>query len=381
MLGLLDKVFKKNKDVEFMLDLDLIADKSSRVYMKKLAIDICADFLGRTISRSMFRVKDKDQYVKNELFYRLNVRPNKNMSASKFWQTFVYKLIYDNECLVIQTDDDDLLIADDFTKNEYAIFEDTFSNVVVKGYQFNRTFKQSDVFYIEYKNEKLTPLIDGLFTDYGELFGRTLRAQMRKNQIRATVDMDMIAAKTREQQQKLQEFIDNMYKAIAEKDVAIVPQQPGIEYQEKSGNGISGQSVEEVNKVTNGFLDQVAMAIGIPPSLLYGNMADIEKQTKNYMNFTVSPLLKMIQDEGNAKFFEKEEFLSGMQLDIQRASYQDIFDVATAVDKLRASGVFNGNELREKLGEEMVDDPMLDKYFITKNYQESSQALEGGEGE
>ena len=172
-----------------------------------------------------------------------------------------------------------------------------------------------------------------------------------------------------------------MYKAIAEKDVAIVPQQPGIEYQEKSGNGISGQSVEEVNKVTNGFLDQVAMAIGIPPSLLYGNMADIEKQTKNYMNFTVSPLLKMIQDEGNAKFFEKEEFLSGMQLDIQRASYQDIFDVATAVDKLRASGVFNGNELREKLGEERVDDPMLDKYFITKNYQESSQTLEGGEGE
>src|SRR5690606_1119898 len=123
---------------------------------------------------------------------------------------------------------------------------------------------------------------------YGELFGRILKAQMRKNQIRATVDMDMIAAKTREQQQKLQEFIDNMYKAIAEKDVAIVPQQPGVKYEEKSGNGISTHSAEEVNKVTEGFLDQVAMAIGIPPSLLYGDMADIKEQTKNYMNFTVS---------------------------------------------------------------------------------------------
>ena len=110
-------------------------------------------------------------------------------------------------------------------------------------------------------------------------------------------------------------------------------------------------------------------------------MADIKEQTKNYMNFTVSPLLKMIEDEGNAKFFTKEEYLNGKRLDIQRASYQNIFDVATAVDKLRASGVFNGNELRERLGEERVDDPMLDRYFITKNYQESSQAIEGGEDE
>lgn len=50
--------------------------------------------------------------------------------------------------------------------------------------------------------------------------------------------------------------------------------------------------MEEINKVTNGFLNQVAMAIGIPIALIYGEMADVEKQTKNYILFTVRPLLK-----------------------------------------------------------------------------------------
>ncbi|MBJ8113945.1 phage portal protein, partial [Bacillus cereus group sp. N6] len=86
--------------------------------------------------------------------------------------------------------------------------------VTVKEYQFKRSFKQSEVMHVRYRNDKLAPLIDGLFTDYGDLFGRILSSQKRKNQIRATVDMDMLAAKSKEHQSKLQEFIDNMYKAI-----------------------------------------------------------------------------------------------------------------------------------------------------------------------
>lgn len=378
MLGLFGKLFGRSKEFDIIFDADLF-NVSERAYMKRLAIDICASFLGRTISLSNFLIKNGDEYVKDELYYRLNVRPNKNMTASRFWQTVVYKLINDNECLIIQADDDDLLIADDFHHEEYAVFEDTFSEVKVKDYVFQRTFRQSEVLYLTYVNEKLTPLINGLYNDYGELFGRILSAQKRKGQIRGTVDVDITTAKNPETLKKLQEFIDNMYRAIREKDVAIVPQQRGFDYKETSNSQTSAFSVDEINKVTGGFLDQVAMAIGIPPSLLYGEMADIEKQTQNYITFTVNPLIKKIEDEANSKFFTKEEFLNGKRLYIQKAPYRDIFDIATAVDKLRASGVMTGNQLREEMGLERDDDPMLDKYFITKNYQESSQALEGGE--
>lgn len=378
IIGFLDTVFRRNKELEFIFDEELLPDMSSRIHMKRLAIEICASFLGRTISQSEFRVKNGKVYEKDELYYRLNVRPNKNMTSSTFWHTVITKLIYDNECLIIHSDDDDLLIADSFNHNEYAVLEDNFTNVLIKDYEFKRSFRQSEVIHLKYRNEKLTPLIDGLFSDYGDLFGRILSSQKRKNQIRGTVDVDMQVAKSEEMQNKLQTFIDKMYKAFGGKDIAIVPQQPGFKYNETSGGNASGPSVEEINKVTNGFLNQVAMAIGIPISLIYGDMADVEKQTKNYMMFTVSPLLKKICDEGNAKFFTMKEYLAGNKLEAKSISYNSLFDLANAIDKLISSSAFTGNEIRMEVGYEKSDDPNLDKHYITKNYAEMSTG-EGGE--
>ncbi|MED3102818.1 phage portal protein, partial [Bacillus thuringiensis] len=136
IIGWLDAVFKRNSEVGFMFDVEMFIEKANRVHMKRLAIDTCISFLGRTISQSEFRVKNGEEFEKDELYYRLNIRPNKNMTASTFWESFIYKLIYDNEALIIQADDGDLLIADDFEHNEYAVFEDTFTNVTVKDYQF-----------------------------------------------------------------------------------------------------------------------------------------------------------------------------------------------------------------------------------------------------
>ncbi|MFZ7933699.1 phage portal protein [Bacillus thuringiensis] len=378
IIGWISDVLNKNKEIKFMFDVDMFIDTANRVHMKRLAIDTCISLLGRTISQSEFRVKNGEEFEKNELYYRLNVRPNKNMTASTFWEIFIRKLVYDNECLAIQADDGDLLIADDFEHNEYAVYEDTFTNVTVKDYQFKRIFKQSEVIHLKYRNDKLSPLIDGLFADYGDLFGRILSSQKRKNQIRGVVDMDMIGAKTQEQVDKLQKFIDDMYQAIGKKDIAIVPQQKGIEYKEVYNGSANGPSVEEINKVTNGFLNQVAMAMGIPTALIYGEMADVEKQTKNYMLFTVKPLLKKISDEANVKFFEKEEYLLGKKIEVKAVSYQSIFDLATSIDKLISSSAFTGNEIRLEVGYEISDDPNLNTHHITKNYTKLTES-EGGE--
>ncbi|HHP1049502.1 MULTISPECIES: phage portal protein [Bacillus cereus group] len=378
IIGWLGSVFKRNKELDFILDLDIISDTANRLHMKRLAIDTCVSFLGRTISQSEFRVRNGKAFKIDELYYRLNVRPNKNMTASTFWERFVRKLIYDNECLVIQADDGDLLIADGFQHNEYAVFEDTFTDVRVKDYTFKRSFKQSEVIHLKYRNDKLSPLIDGLFADYGDLFGRILNSQKRKNQVRGTVDMEMTGSKTEENLAKLQKFIDDMYQAFGNKDIAIVPQQKGINYNEIYNGVANGPSVEEINKVTNGFLNQVAMAIGIPIALIYGEMADVEKQTKNYMLFTVRPLLKKLSDEANVKFFEMSEYLLGRKIEVKAVSYQSIFELATSIDKLISSSAFTGNEIRLEVGYEISDDPNLNTHHITKNYTKLTES-EGGE--
>lgn len=373
-MGLLD-IFKRNSELSQLYDFDIIEDTSKKIHMKKLAIQICVDMIAKTVSQSEFRVKNGKIILKDELYYRLNVRPNQNMTASTFWQELIHKLITDNEVLIVKADNNDLLIADSFDHTEYAVFEDTFKGVTVRNYTFNRSFKMSEVIYLKYTNERLSVLLDSLYADYGELFTKILGFQKRKGQIRGLVDIDAVLDKSKEGQERLQNYINKIYKAFSEKDIAVVPQQKGFKLEESKSQS-PAFPVEEVNKVTDGFLFQVANALGIPIALLKGEMADVEKQTRNYMLFCVDPILKKVKDEFCAKFISKNDYLSGKRMDIQRISYSNIFDVATAVDKLRASGIFNGNELREKLGEERVDDPLLDKYVMTKNYAE---VLEGGE--
>lgn len=378
-MGLLD-IIKKNSELEHLYDIELIGETSTRIHMKKLAIQICVNMIARTISQTEFYVKKNKKILKDEMYYKLNVRPNRNMSSSEFWQTVVHRMIHNNECLIVQSDSGDLLIAESFKRTEYAMIDDTFKEVKVRNYEFSRTFQMSDVIYIPYSNTNLTKLLDSLYTDYGELFGRIIEFQKRKNQIRGKVKIDGVNEKGEAFKVKLQNYINKVYEAFSTKSVALVPEQKGFSYEEIN-NSSQTQSVDEVNKVTDGFLNQVAKSLGIPIPLIHGDMAEVEKVTRNYMTFCIDPFLKTIKDEMNAKVIDKKDYLDGRKLESKRVSYSNMFDVATAVDKLRSSGVMSGNELREELGKEREDDPMLDKFVITKNYQESGEALKGGEKE
>ena len=372
-MGFLDAIFKRNSELSFMFDTEFFVSASTRIHMKHLAVETCANFLARTISQSEFLVKTNGAYVKDELYYKMNVRPNKNQSATEFWEQVIINMIYDNEVLIIQSDDEDLLIADDFTHNEYAVYEDTFTDVTIGDYTFKRVFKQSEVLHMRYANKNLQPLIDGLYKDYADLFSNVLGSQKRKNQIRSTVSVDSSVAKDAEKMGKLQAYIDKVYKSIRKNtDVAIVPEQPGFTYKEHA-SGTSNQSVDEINKITNGFLDQIAMAIGIPAGLLHGDLAGVKEITKSYTVFTVKPMLKKIRDECNSKFFTMKEYLSGSFLEVKIASYESIFDLAVAIDKLVSSGTFNRREIRGEAGFDTPDSEEFDKFYITKNYMEEGK--------
>lgn len=373
-MGFLKNPFSRNKEIIIVDDTDLY-DESTSTVSKRLAIESVIGFIARIIIQSEFRIKKNKKYVKDITYYKFNVKPNKNQTAAKFWHDIVHKVIYDGECLVIKSRTDDLLIAEDYNRKEFAVKEDVFSNVYVKGLMMSGTFTRSEVMFFEYGNEQLSKLVDSLFYDYGELISRMFETHKMKNQLRSTVDVESSFLKTEKGQRDLQNFIDRTYKAIKEKAIAIVPQQKGMEYKEHSKQTTSGQSVDEINKATDGFLDQVCHAVGLPPSLLKGDMADIENMTRNGMKFCVDPIIRIIHDELNMQFVEQSDYLKGERIQIKRISYRDMFDIAVAVDKLRSSSVANGHELRDEIGLEHSEDPIHDKYIRTKNYEDA----EGGD--
>lgn len=214
--------------------------------------------------------------------------------------------------LVIVSDDNQLLIADDFYRNEYALYEDTFSEVTIKNYTYQRNFKMSEVIYLQYNNEKLDKFTDGLFNDYGELFGRILEVSMRNNQIRAGVSIDQTGSygdkkdgNGRTDQEKIQAFVNKIYKSFRNNSVAIVPQLKGFKYEEYTNKtGSSNQSLEELDQMKKSLINDVCRAIGVPSALVHGEMADLEFNLKAYQKLCITQLKDKLQSELNNKVLE-----------------------------------------------------------------------------
>lgn len=363
-----------------MWDLDIFGvDIDQRTYLKKTAIETCINFIGRTISLSEFRFTKDGKRQKNDWDYLLNVRPNTDQSAADFWQDFVYKLLHDNEVLVILSENNDLLIADSFNRIEYAVYPDIFKNVIVKGFEFKKSFEMSEVIHISYNNEKFTRFLDGMFKDYTDLFSRMIETNMYANQIRAIAGVDANTKLDDENRGKLENFIERMFNAFRKKAFAIVPQIKGFNYEEiTKGVKNEGRSVEELEKLKKDLTSHVANILGIPATLIHGDIAEYETALKAYIKFCIKPLIKKIQDELNAKLIDRDEYMNGQRIKIFGVTEMDPLELANAIDKLVASMVYTPNEVRVMLGDEPSTDERLNKHYFTKNYQELD-SVKGGE--
>ena len=72
-------------------------DELERIFgnlqLKSLSIDKAAEFVARIFARSEFKFVENGKKKATDWDYLLNVRPNKNESASEFWQKAVYRFI------------------------------------------------------------------------------------------------------------------------------------------------------------------------------------------------------------------------------------------------------------------------------------------------
>lgn len=209
---------------------------------------------------------------------------------------------------------------------------------------------------------------------------------MRNNQIRGSVSIESTGSINEEKgkdgktrSQRLQEYIDKVYNAFKTKSVAIVAKIKGFEYEEYTNKqGVSNQSLDELNKMKTSLIDDVANAIGVPTALIYGEKAELDSNIKAFRQLCIAPLVKKLQDELMAKILTKQEYGKGERIKVAKVLPKDILDYATQIDKIVSSATFLRDEVR---GSDGIDyDPLPNgegqQLIMTKNYE---KVLKGGE--
>jgi HK97 family phage portal protein len=323
----------------------------------------------------------KGKENKGDEYYLWNVEPNINQNSSQFIQEFISKLLYYNECLIVDVNGQ-LIIADDFIQNEYALYENTFTQVTRGSLTFDRPFKMSEVLYFKYSNDDVKALLSNLLKGYINLLNMATGKYKRSGGRKGIAKVDKAPSGDSEFQKKVDDLFNNRFKSYFEAENAVIHVPKGVEYTEQNGEGNkkSTSEIVDIASITREAFERVAQAFKIPPALLRGDVADVEKVTDNLLTFCVDPLCIMVDEEATRKRYGKSAFLSGsyMKIDTTCIRHIDIFSIAEKFDKLIASGGYSVDELRIKAGDLPLNTWWSKKHWLTKNYSDIEN-LEGGE--
>jgi HK97 family phage portal protein len=349
-----------------------LATQEQQLAIEMFAVHSAINLIASSVSKCEFKTYSKGSENKGDEFYLWNIEPNKNQNSSQFIQEFIAKLLYENECLVLDVNGQ-LIIADSFVQYEFAIIENYFDNVTRGTWSSNRTYKMSEVMYFKLGNTDIRALLSKLMLGYNNLVNMSIGKYKRSGGRKGILDINSTASGNKEFQTKFEDLMNNRFKKYFEAENAVLPLETGYKYAEQGGEGSkkSTSEIVDITAITKEIFERVAQAFKIPPALLRGDIADIGATTNNYLTFCIDPICDMTSEEVNRKRFGKTAYLAGtyLQIDTTNIRHIDLFSISEAWDKLIASGGYSIDELRVKSGDVALNTDYSKQHFITKNYQ------------
>lgn len=342
--------------------------------------------IARSISKCEFKTIMNGTETQGDEYYLWNVEPNRNQNSSAFLQKLICTLYRDNECLVIETDDRQLLVADSFIHDEYALYDDIFSNVTVGDYVFKKSFRQSDVLYFKLCNKNINRLLKLVYESYGKLLAYGEKYYLRSRGTKGTLEIPGMFSGDEDAKSRVDAYLSNQTKAFLESDNGVLPIYQGYKYTDLGSKTYANDSTRDIRAMIDDVYDFTARGFGIPPAMLRGDIANVNDAVDNYLTFCIDPLVDLLSEEINRKRNGKSGFLRGNRIviDTRCIKHVDLLGVSTAIDKLISSGVFCINDIRQLVGDEPIDEHWAWEHWITKNYtklEEQSTNAGGGDNE
>lgn len=370
------RIFKTNKQNKLNLfetvdftSLESASDINANIF-KNLAIETCINIISGAVTKCEFLTFEQGKEIKKDIYYSLNIEPNYNQNGAKFWKEVIEKLIYQGSCLVVPRTSN-YFIADDFKREVKGLKEAEYKDIKINNFSYKRILRESEVLYFELNNKKIKSFVDKFYTRYNSIITNLEEKELKKAYQKYVLYIDTAYPQTEDAKKNLQNLLNRSFKGFFEADKnAVLPLTKTLELKP-----IESQVKEDDKKKRSELIEEVfkytALAFGIPPKLLLGEVSDTDETVNNLITFCISPIAELISDEINRKLYKKQKFLDKTycKLDTTRIKHIDISKIANALDVLTRIGVYTINDSLRTLGkEELKEDYAKDRY-ITKNYE------------
>ena len=347
----------------------------SEAYVRELAFDSCVNILANAISKCEVKTYIAGKEQKGPEYYRWNYAPNPNQNSSAFWNKLIHKMYRNGTALVVESGGN-LLVADSWIREEFALRDDLFTQVTVGDFTFSKTFSASEVLFFRCSAENNKPVIDGLYNSYAQLIAYGMRGYKKSRGEKGTLELDANLAGDAKFQEAFNSIKNEGFKKFAEADNAIMPLYRGMKYTSLASKTYNSDTTRDIRAMIDDVTDFTARGIGVPACLVNGSVQNVDSATNQLLTFGVDPLVDNLQTEINRKRYGKEVLRgSYMEFDTQHIKHIDLLEASSGIDKLVGSGVVCINDIRGLLGLPLINEPWAWEHYITKNYSTVIDAM------
>lgn len=352
-------------------------------HLTELALFTAVDFIARSLAKCEFVTVNNNRESRKAEYYLWNYAPNKHQTKIEFFTQAVAKLIFDNELLIVETADNQLMIADSFSKTEHALIDDTFCGVTCRNFTYQRTFLESEVIYLRYNNFALNGLLSDMCNTYEQLM---LSAQERYNKAvghKGILELENYSFGDENFAETYNKVLAKQFKAFYSNKNAVMPIFKGMKYSEPSTDAgkTTNSEINDIQKLRTEAYTVVGNALHIPPAILSGEASQLSDAMDCAIGNAIDPIANMFEQEITKKRFGGAEFNKGNYLLIDTTAVRHIDAVSQAnnLDKSIASGVLTPAKAQKYCNMLPCPEKWANEYYITKNYQTAKNALKGGE--
>lgn len=359
---------------------------AEEIRIRELAFTCATNLIANILGNCEMKTYGSGRPIKGAEYFTWNVSPNPYQTSSEFWHTLVYKLFRHNEAMIIplkRNGRNQLLIADSWEASQFDPNRDTiYSGVVVNGYQYARTFAESEVLHLKLQQMDTAKVVDAINQSYYKLFEAAAKSFKTGSGVHLKVHVSRSESGDSKFKESLAQLMENQVKPWINSDRSVLPEFDGYNYENLwPDNG--SQTSRDIRELVNDVFDFTFSAFCIPSALIHGTATNMAEVVTQMMTFCIDPLAAMISEEATRKRYTFRDWMRGdfLQLDTSTVQHFDIFANANNIEKLVGSGAFSINEILAAAGRSELDEDWARMHWLTLNISNIEQAARAAENE
>ena len=258
---------------------------------------------------------------------------------------------------------------------------DIYSDIFSCGENIPGVYRSSDILHFTITGNSIQQLLIGIASAEGKLMKTAAKKYIRSGGTRGILNIDADAEADDEFESTYEDLVNNKFKKYFSAENAVLPLYAGYKYdqeQKSIGANASTSGTRDMRAMMDDIVEMTAKAFGVPISIVTGDKVSAE-DFKSFLTYPIQPLALMIAQEINRKIYGQRLVYSGTYVTANLGSvkYTDLFDVANPIDKLISSGAFCINDIRLRLGMDVINEPWAEQHWMTKNYATVEDLLDG----